>query len=141
MAHQFAALGASTPARLRLVFWDRGGLALGVLQHGVNLWPSQKARTQRLIRNVLRQPLDDPRRLPKRRVRLLRLASCLIHPYQRRLDLPPLSRQPNVCCQPCCLAQGADASLSLSLPYGKPRGGPHEGNAEALLGTNIFPHS
>ena len=54
--------GASTPARLRLVLRNWGGLALGLLQHGVNLWPGQKARTQRLILDALCQLLDDPGR-------------------------------------------------------------------------------
>src|SRR5260370_10096929 len=60
MAHQFAAPGASTPARLRLVLRDRGDLALRLLQHGVNLWPDQKPRTQRLILYTLCQLLDHP---------------------------------------------------------------------------------
>ncbi len=92
------------PSLLRLVYQDRGGLALDVLQHGVNLWPSQKAQTQRLILDALCQPPDDPRRRSPRRVRLRRLVLCLLHRCQRRLDLPLFPRQPNVCCQPCCLA-------------------------------------
>lgn len=83
MAHQFAAPGASTPARLRLVLRNRGGLAFGLLQHGVNLWPRQKARTSRLILDALGQPRDDPRSLRPRRVHLCRLALCLIHRCQR----------------------------------------------------------
>src|SRR5256885_16878718 len=55
-----AAPGASPPALLRLVFGNRGDLALDVLQHGVNLWPGQKARTPRLIRDALCQFLDEP---------------------------------------------------------------------------------
>ncbi len=80
--------GASTPTRLRLVLRNRGGFALGLLQHGLNLWPSQKARTQRLILDALCQPPDDPGSLRPRRVRLCRLAPCLIHRCQCRLDLP-----------------------------------------------------
>ncbi|HTD18904.1 MAG TPA: hypothetical protein VK667_05165 [Ktedonobacteraceae bacterium] len=104
LARQSAAPDALTPALLRLVFWDRGGLALGVLHHLLDLRPGQKARSQRLISDALGQPLDDPRRLPKRCVRLRRLAPGLIHRCQRRLDLPLLSWQSEVCCQPCCLA-------------------------------------
>ena len=79
MAHQVAAPGASTPARLRLVFQDRGDLALDVLQHRLNLWPRQKARPQRLVPDALGQPLDDRRRLNKRRVCLRKLTPGLIH--------------------------------------------------------------
>jgi len=78
----------STLYRLCVVFRDLVDVVTSLLQHRLNLWPSQKARTQRLIPDALRQPLDDPRRLPKRCVRLLLLALCLIHPCQRRLDLP-----------------------------------------------------
>lgn len=84
---------------------ERGGKALGVLQHRVNLWPSQKARTQLLIPDALSQPLDDRGGLPKRLVRLRILTPCLIHASQRRLDLriPPelrnemSTKQPKSC--------------------------------------------
>jgi len=39
---------------LGVVLRDRGGLALGVLHHWLNLWSSQKARTQCLILDALR---------------------------------------------------------------------------------------
>src|SRR5258708_22679699 len=109
------------PARLRLVLRDRGGLALGVLHHWVNLWPSQKARTQRLILDALGQPPDDPRRLPKGGVCLPLLSPGLIQASQRRLDLPAFCWQAEVCGQPCCLAQVADCLLSLPLPRGEGR--------------------
>src|SRR6266849_8225049 len=92
-----AAPDASPPARFRPVLRNRGDLALDVLQHGVNLWPGQKARTQRLILDALCQFLDDPRRLSKGGVRLGSLAPCLIQRSQRRLDLPLFSREANVC--------------------------------------------
>jgi hypothetical protein len=78
MVHQFAAPGASTPARLRMVLRNRGGLALGLLQHGVNLWSCQESRPQRLVPDALCQPLDDRRRLSKRRVCLRKLTPGLI---------------------------------------------------------------
>src|SRR6266702_7218767 len=99
-----AAPGASPPVRLRLVWRNRGGLALDVLQHGENLWPGQKARTQRLILDALCQPLDDPRCLSKGGPRLCRLAPCLIQRSQRRLDLPLFCWQAELCGQTCCLA-------------------------------------
>src|SRR5260370_781878 len=67
---QPAAPDASMPALLLVVFCDLGGLASGVLQHWLNLRPSQKARTQRLIPDPLHQPLDDPRCLTKGGTRL-----------------------------------------------------------------------
>src|SRR5437868_15489865 len=72
----------------------------GVLQHGVNLGPSQKARTPRLILDTLGQPPDDGRCLTKGRARLHRIAGCLIYPAQRRLDLPAFAGQAEVCGQP-----------------------------------------
>src|SRR5712691_8072065 len=111
----------STPTLLRLILRKRGGLALDVLQHGENLWPGQKARTQRLILDALCQPSDDPRRLSKCRVRLRRLAPCLIQRPQRRLDLPLFCWQAERCGQSCCLAQVADGLLAVSLPRGEHR--------------------
>ena len=63
---------------LWMVLRDRGGLALGVLHHWLNLWPSEKARTQRLILDPLRQFLDDPGGRSPGGVRLRRIARCLI---------------------------------------------------------------
>ena len=73
------------------------GKTLGLLQQRLNLRPSQKARTPRLIPNALCQPLDDPRRLSKRGARSRLLATCLIQASQLRLDLPTFSWQPQVC--------------------------------------------
>ncbi len=65
-------------ARLRVVVQHRGGLGLRVLQHWLNLWPSQKARTQRLIPDALRQFLDDPGGRSPGGVRLSLLSPGLI---------------------------------------------------------------
>ena len=73
---------ASTPVQLDVVLRDLVGKALGVLHHGLNRWPSQEARTQRLIPDPLCQPLDDRRCFPKCCARLRRLAPCLIQPSQ-----------------------------------------------------------
>jgi len=108
--------GSSTLLLLRVVLRDRGDLALGLLHHLVNLGPSQKARTQCLILDALCQPLDNPRCFTKGSARLRRIARCLILPPQRRLDLPALSWQAEVCCQPCCFAQVADGLFALPLP-------------------------
>src|SRR2546421_10649078 len=88
----------------RLVLPDLVGETVGLLQDLLDRWPSQKARTPGLILDALCQPPDDGRGLPKGRARLHRIAGCLIHPAQGRLDLPLFSWQPNVCGQPCCLA-------------------------------------
>src|SRR5436305_5202750 len=120
---------------------SKGDLALGVLQHLVNQRCSQKARTPRLIRDGLCQPPDDGCCLPKGRARLRRIAGCLIHPAQRRLDLPAFARQPQVCCQPCCLEQVADSLLALPLPRGKQSLRPQIGEAEAPIGSHTFPQS
>src|SRR2546422_1343225 len=93
MARQPAVPDASRPALLRLVLRDLVGETLGLLQDLSDRWPSQKACTQCLILDALCQPLDDPRCLPKGRARLRRIARCLIHPTQRRLDLPAFARQ------------------------------------------------
>src|SRR6266568_7067953 len=87
-------------ARLRVVVGHRGGLGLGVLHHWLNLWPSQKARTQRLILDPLRQFLDDPGGRSPGGVRLSLLSPGLIHASQRRLVLPLFAWQPQVRCQP-----------------------------------------
>src|SRR5260370_27661586 len=71
---QPTAPGASTPALLLVVLRDLGGLALDVLQHRLNLWPSQKACPQRLIPHPLRQSLADPPRLTTAYPRLPQLA-------------------------------------------------------------------
>ncbi len=103
-------------ARLRVVVEHWAGLGLGVLHHWLNLWPSEKARTQSLILDALCQPLDDPRRLPKGGARLRLLSPSLIQRSQRRLDLPAFCWQPEICCQLDCLAQVADGLLSLPIP-------------------------
>src|SRR5260370_19630529 len=105
-----------TPALLLVVLRDLGGLALDVLQHLLNRWPSQKACPQRLIPDPLRQSLDDPRRLTKGDTRLRRLARCIIQRPQRRLDLPLFSRQLEVCCQLGGLAQVAESLLVVPIP-------------------------
>src|SRR5260370_39015733 len=128
----------SKPTWLRVVVRDRGGKALGVLQHRVNLWPSQKARLQRLILDALRQFLDDPCRLPKRGARLPLLTRCLIHASQRRLDLPLFCWQTDLCCQLGGLAQMADGSLLLPLPRGEDRQRPEGGNTEASIGPQTL---
>src|SRR2546428_2247922 len=116
MARQPAVPDASRPALLRLVLRDLVGETLGLLQSLLDRWPSQKARTPCLILDALCQPPDDGRCLTKGSARLHRIARCLIHPTQRRLDLPAFARQPQVCGQPCCLAQVADSLLALSIP-------------------------
>src|SRR6266849_3845789 len=138
MAHSFSRAGH---ARLRVVFWDRVGEALGVLQHRLNLWSSQKAQTQWLILDALRQPLDNCRRLSKGYARLCRQALCLVQPTQRRLDLPTFSWQPELCCQPCCLAQVANGWLALPLPRGQHSQRPQVDNAEAPVRSQTFPES
>src|SRR6266487_967418 len=105
LARQPAAPEASTPTLLRVVLRHRGGLGLGVLHHWVNLWSGKKARTQRLIPDALRQPLDDPGDRSPGGVRLSLLSPGLIHPSQCRLDLPLLAWQPGVRGQPGRLAQ------------------------------------
>jgi len=45
---------------------------MDMLQDLLDRWPSQKARTQRLILDALCQPPDDGRCLPKGRARLQR---------------------------------------------------------------------
>jgi hypothetical protein len=119
MARQPPASDAWTPSRLRLVLPDLGGLALGVLHHGVKLGPSQKARTQRLILDALCQLPDDPGCLPKRGACLPLLAPGLIQACHRRLDLPLFCWQAELCCRPCSLAQVADGLLAVSLPRGE----------------------
>src|SRR5216684_1944791 len=64
---QPTAPSASTPALLLVVLRDLGGLALDVLQHRLNLWPSQKACPQRLIPDPLRQSRPPRRRRPPAR--------------------------------------------------------------------------
>src|SRR5437588_9769356 len=128
-------------AKPQLDFLTGALVVPGMLQHGVNLGPSQKARTQRLILDTLGQPQDDGRCLPKCRARLHRIAGCLIHPAQRRLNLPAFARQPQVCCQPCCLEQVADSLLAPPLPRGKQSLRPQIGEAEAPIGSHTFPQS
>src|SRR5260370_3369148 len=106
---------------LLVVFRHRVGEVSGVLQHRVNLWPSQEARTQRLIPDALRQSLDDRRRLAKRGVCLPLLSPGLIQVSQRRLNLPLFSWQSEVRGQLGGLAQVADGLLSLPLPRGQHR--------------------
>jgi len=89
---------------------------LGLLQHRLNLWPSQKVRTPGLIPDALCQPPDDPRCLTKGCLCLRRFANYLIQPSQRRLDLPTFSWHPQVCGQPCCLGQVVDGLLWLPIP-------------------------
>ena len=127
--------GASTPTLLLVVCRGLGGLASGVLQHRLNLWPSQKARSQYLILDALRQPLDDRRRLPKRDVCLLLLSNCLIQPAQRRLDLPAFSRQAEVCRYLSGLVQVADGLLILPFPRIEGRQRPQVGKVEASIGS------
>src|SRR5258708_13018890 len=116
MTRQPEASGPSTPSRLRVVFGDRVGEVSGVLHHWLDLWPGQKARTQRLILDALRQPLDARRCLPKGSSRLCRLATCLIQRSQRRLDLPAFSWQADACRQPCSPPYMATTPFPLSLP-------------------------
>src|SRR5438309_1894666 len=113
----------------------------GLLQDLLDRWPSQKARTQRLILDALCQPPDDGRCLTKGRARLHRIAGCLRHPAQGRLDLPAFARQAQVCGQPCCLAQVADGLLALSIPRGKQRLRAQVGQAETPIGPETFPQS
>src|SRR6266566_9294281 len=115
-------------ARLRVVVGYRGGLGLGVLQHRLNLWPSQKARTQRLILDPLRQFLDDPGGRSPGGARLRRIARCLIQPPQCRQDLPLFGWQAEVCRQPRCLAQAVDGLLAVPLPLGQDRQRPQVGD-------------
>ena len=89
---------------------------LGLLQHRLNLWPSQKVRSQRLIPDALCQPPDGPRRLTKGCLCLRRFANYLIQPSQRRLDLPTFGWQPQVCGQLGGLGQVADGLLWLPIP-------------------------
>ncbi|HTD20862.1 MAG TPA: hypothetical protein VK667_15155, partial [Ktedonobacteraceae bacterium] len=70
-----------------------------------------------------------------------RIAGCLRHPAQRRLDLPALARQAQVCGQPCCLVQVADGLLALSIPRGKHRQRLQVGNAEARGRPQTFSES
>src|SRR2546421_12761076 len=107
--------GASTPARLRAVLQNRAGKVPGVLHHRVNLWPGQEARTQRFIPDALGQPLDDPRCLTEGGARLPLFSPGLIHPSQRRLDLPLLCRPADLCGQLGGLAQGIDRT-ALKTP-------------------------
>src|SRR6266700_7224404 len=141
MARQPAGPDASRSALLRLVLRDLGGETVGLLHYLLDRWPSQKARTPCLILDALCQPPDDPRCLTKGRARLRRIARCLIHPPQRRLDLPAFAWQPEVCCQPCCLAQVADGLLALSIPRGKPRPRLQVGQAEARGRPQTFSES
>src|SRR5437660_8765816 len=90
----------ATHSRLSVAFRDLGGLALGLLQDRLDLQPSQKVRTSRLIPDALCQPPDDRRRLAKGCLCLRRLANYLIQPSQRRLDLPTFCWHPQVCSQP-----------------------------------------
>src|SRR2546421_1287722 len=92
-ARQPAGADASRFCLLLVVVRALRRLALDMLQHGLNLRPRQKARTQGLILDALCQPSDDGRCLPKGRARLHRQAFRLIHPAQRRLDLPLLCWQ------------------------------------------------
>jgi hypothetical protein len=55
-----------------------GGNALGVPHHGVNLRASEKVRAQGIIRDALRQFLDDPCRLSKDGAGLHKIAECLV---------------------------------------------------------------
>src|SRR6266550_4371662 len=130
---------ASMSARLHLVLRTLRRLALGLLQDLLDWWSSQKARTQRLILDALGQPLDDCRCLLKGRARLHRIAGCLIHPAQRRLDLPAFAGQAEVCRQPCCLTQVADGLLALSIPREKQSLRPQVGQAVAPIGSHTFP--
>src|SRR5207244_9143256 len=131
----------STPARLDVVLRDLVGKALGVLHHLVNLWPRQKARTQRLVPDALCQPVDGCCCLPKGCMCLLRLASLLIQASQCRLDLPAFSRQAKVYCYLGRLAQVADGLLALSIPHCQHRQRLQVGKAEAPVGSQTFPQS
>src|SRR5258708_13999715 len=126
---------------LLVVFRDRVGEVSDVLQHRLNLWPSQEARTQHLIPDALRQPLDDRRCLPKCGARLRRLIPALIQARQRRLDLPLFSRQSEVCCYLGGLARVADGLRAVPLPGGQHRQRPQVGNAKAPIGSQAFPNS
>src|SRR2546423_7251101 len=132
---------ASTPVRLDVVLRDLVGKALGLLYDLLNWWPSQEARTQRLIFDALGQLLDDPRRLPKDRARLHRIVDCLRHPAQRRQDLPAFARQPQVSGQPCCFAQVVDGLLALSIPRCQHCQRLQVGQAETPVGPQTFPQS
>src|SRR5437016_14309803 len=125
----------------RLVLRDLVGETVGLLQDLLDRWPSQKARTSCLILDALSQPPDDGRCLTKGRARLHRIACCLIHPAQGRLDLPAFARQAQVCGQPCCLAQVAEGLLALSIPRGKQRLRAQVGQAETPIGPETFPQS
>ena len=114
---------------------------MGQLHHLLDLWPSQKARTPRLIPDALSQPLDDSRRFTKGGARLLLLSTCLIQASQRRLDLPALCWQPEICCQLDCFAQVADGLLSLPIPRCEGRQRAQVGKAVAPIGPQMFPQS
>src|SRR6266487_5695207 len=126
---------------LWVVLRGRGGLGLGVLQNWVNLWPSQKARTQRLILDPLRQFLDDPGGRSPGGARLRRIARCLIQRPQCRLDLPLFAWQAEICCEGCRLAQVIDGLLAVPLPHGQHRQRPQVGNAVARVRSEAFPQS
>src|SRR5260370_21147415 len=133
--------GASAPSRVRGRFRKAVGRTLGVLPHWLNLRPRQKARTPRLIPDVLRQPLDDRRRLPKRGVCLLLLSNCLVQPAQRRLDLPAFSRQAEVYRYLGSLVQAADVPLVLPVPRGEGRQPLQEGNPQPSIQSYAFPQA
>ena len=121
-----------------MVFRDLVDVATSLLHHWLNLRSSQKARTQRLIPDALRQPLDDRRRLPKGGAHLFLLSTCLIHPSQYLLNLPLFCWQAELCSQPCCLAQVADGLLAVSLPGCQGRQRPQVGKAVAPIGPQAF---
>src|SRR5258708_3169409 len=134
----------NTPTNKRgllVVFRHRVGEVSGVLHHWLNLWPYQKARTQRLTPDALRQPLDDRCRLPKRGARLPLLSPGLIQASQRRLNLPLFSWQAEVCGQLGGLAQVVDGLLSVHLPRGQGCQRAQVGQEEAPIGPQTFPQS
>src|SRR5581483_5654935 len=90
--------------------------ALRMLQHRLNLWSSQKARTQCLILDAQGQPLNDPRGLPKSQACLGWLPLSLIYPCQPRLDLPLFFGQTEVRCQRGGFAQVGDGLRAVPLP-------------------------
>jgi len=128
-------------ARLRVVVGYRGGLGLGVLQHRLNLWPSQKACPQRLILDPLRQFLDDPGGRSPGGARLRRIARCLKQRRQRCLDLPVFRWQAEVCCQPRCLVQAVDGLLAVPLPGCEDCQRPQIGKAVASIWSQAFSQS
>src|SRR6266568_3370043 len=128
-------------ARLCVVVEHRGDLGLGVLHHWLNLWPSQKARTQRLILDTLRQFLDDPGGRSPGGVRLSLLSPGLIHASQRRLDRPLFAWQPEVRCEGCRLVQVTNGLLAVPLPGCEGCQRAQVGNVVAPIWPQAFPQS